>query len=66
LIRNSSIRLIIILETVIALPKPRREFLKKALNTVGQNFGTAFLGKRKRRNLFIERNIYKPWWNDGN
>ncbi len=39
--------------TDIPLPKPRREFLKKVLNIVGQSFGTAFLGKQKRHNLFI-------------
>jgi hypothetical protein len=37
----------------IALPKPRREFLKKKVsNTVGQSFGTAFLEQRRRHNQF--------------
>ncbi len=31
--------------TDTARPNPRREFLKKVLNTVGQSFGTTFLGK---------------------
>jgi hypothetical protein len=31
--------------TDLALPKPRREFLKKVLNTAWQSFGIAFLGK---------------------
>jgi hypothetical protein len=39
--------------TDIPLPKPRREFLKKVLNIVGQSFGTAFLGKQKSHDLFI-------------
>jgi predicted SprT family Zn-dependent metalloprotease len=33
--------------TDLALPKPRREFLKKVFNTAGQSFGIAFLGKQK-------------------
>jgi hypothetical protein len=39
--------------TDLALPKPRREFLKKVLNTAGQSFGIAFLGKQKKHNQFI-------------
>ncbi len=38
--------------TDIALPKPRREFLKKVLSTVGQSFGKAFLGKQKSHDQF--------------
>ena len=44
-------------DTDIALPKPRREFLKKLLNTVGLNFGIAFLEKQKKRSqpLFLNK-----------
>ena len=36
----------------IALPKPRKEFLKKVSNIAGLNFGIAFLGKQKKRSQF--------------
>ena len=42
--------------TDLALPKPRREFLKKVLNTAGQSFGIAFLGKQKKHNQSIFSN----------
>jgi hypothetical protein len=38
--------------TDLALPKPRREFLKKALSTVVLNFGIAFRAKLRKRNQF--------------
>ena len=39
--------------TDLALPKSRREYLKKTLNTAGQSFGIAFLGKQKRHDQSI-------------
>jgi hypothetical protein len=43
--------------TDLSLPKPRREFLKKrVLNTAGQSFGIAFLGKQKKPNQSISSN----------
>ena len=42
--------------TDLAIPKPRREFLKKVLNTAGQSFGIAFLGKQKKHNQSIFSN----------
>ena len=38
--------------TDLALPKPRREFLKKALSTVVLNFGIAFRAKLRKCNQF--------------
>ena len=42
--------------TDLTLPKPRREFKKKVLNTAGQSFGIAFLGKQKRHDQSIFSN----------
>jgi hypothetical protein len=42
--------------TDLAFPKPRREILKKVLNTAGQSFGIAFLGKQKRHGQSIFSN----------
>jgi hypothetical protein len=39
--------------TDLALPKLSREFLKIVLNTAGQSFGIAFLGKQKRHDQSI-------------
>jgi hypothetical protein len=39
--------------TDLALPKPRREFLKKVLNTAVQSFGITFLGKQEARSIHI-------------
>ena len=38
--------------TDLALPKQRREFLKKGLSTVMLNFGIAFRSKQRKRNQF--------------
>ena len=38
--------------TDLALPKPRREYLKKALSTVVLHFGIAFRAKLRKRNQF--------------
>ena len=42
--------------TDLTLPKPRREFQKKVLNTAGKSFGIAFLGKQKRHDQSIFSN----------
>lgn len=45
-------------ETGIALPKPRRKFLKKVSNTSELNFGIALLGKQKNPSQFLLLNKF--------